>query len=225
MQLIGHAIRVLAVHLSWHLLTVVAEIRQAGSTDLQALVAVSEKRRVLLEKLEEFAVGNGTNAAEGVKRVVSWSSGVKQSEPGSLKFALLQALTVLLDIYLIAHTISAPSGDPDRLFEELKLEASEELQARCSGYMEAEIERQAELLAEEAEEVESDTPASDDDEGSDTETESSQRGKKRKGKKAGAQKKGKKVFAADKRKRKTAAQIRGALSRSSCFAVKDYSDE
>lgn len=132
----------------------------------------------------------------------------------------MQALTVLLDIYLIAHTISAPSGDPDRLFEELKLEASEELQARCSGYMEAEIERQAELLAEEAEEVESDTPASDEDEGSDTETESSQRGKKRKGKKAGGQKKGKKVVAADKRKRKTAAQIRGALSRSSCFAVK-----
>lgn len=185
--LIGHAVRVLAVHLSWHLLTVVAEFRQAGSTDLQALVAVSEKRRVLLEKLEEFAVGNGTNAAEGVKRV---------------------ALTVLLDIYLIAHTISAPSGDPDRLFEELKLEASEELQVRCSGYMEAEIERQAELLAEEAEEVESDTPASNDNEGSDTETESSQRGRKRKGKKAGGQKKGKKVVATDKRKRKTAAQIR-----------------
>ncbi|GAA5879860.1 hypothetical protein JCM3774_002262 [Rhodotorula dairenensis] len=185
--LVAHAIRVLAVHLSWHLLTVVAEIRQAGSTDLQALVAVSEKRRVLLEKLEEFAVGNGTNAAEGVKRV---------------------ALTVLLDIYLIAHTISAPSSDPEQLFEELKLDASDELQARCSGYIEAEIERHAELLAEEVEQPDSDSPASEEEDGSDTETESSQRSRKGKGKKA-VQKKSKKAAApADKRKRKTAAQIR-----------------
>ncbi|GAA5978615.1 hypothetical protein JCM10908_004424 [Rhodotorula pacifica] len=189
-QLVGHAIRVLAVHLSWHLLTVVAEIRQAGSTDLQALVAVSEKRRTLLEKLEEFAVGNGTNAAEGVKRV---------------------ALTVLLDIYLIAHTISAPSSDPDRLFEELKLEATDELQARCSGYIEAEIERHAEMLAEEADEVDSDSPASEEDEDSDTETESTQRSKKGKGKKGG--KKAKKVVAADERKRKSAAQIRAEVAK------------
>jgi hypothetical protein len=52
----------------------VADELQDGRGSARSAVAVSEKRRVLLEKLEEFAVGNGTNAAEGVKRVVSWSS-------------------------------------------------------------------------------------------------------------------------------------------------------
>lgn len=68
--MVEHAINVLAGHLTWQLCTVALEARQAEKTDLAAIIAVSERRRTFLDKLEEYAVGNETNACEGVKQVV-----------------------------------------------------------------------------------------------------------------------------------------------------------
>ncbi|BGP05787.1 cohesin complex subunit [Rhodotorula toruloides] len=194
-RMVEHAINVLAGHLTWQLCTVALEARQAEKTDLAAIIAVSERRRTLLDKLEEYAVGNETNACEGVKQV---------------------SLAFTLDIYTMTRQLTSADADPNGLLSELKLAPSDELQARCAGYIEAQIERYAEALADERDEDKDETqrePDSDEDaSGSDTETEErsqSQRGKKGKGKKAAA-KKGKKAAPKkqDKRRRKTAAQIR-----------------
>ncbi|PRQ73544.1 hypothetical protein AAT19DRAFT_15111 [Rhodotorula toruloides] len=194
-RMVEHAINVLAGHLTWQLCTVALEARQAEKTDLAAIIAVSERRRTFLDKLEEYAVGNETNACEGVKQV---------------------SLAFVLDIYTMTRQLTSADADPNGLLSELKLALSDELQARCAGYIEAQIERYAEALADERDEDKDETqrePDSDEDaSGSDTETEErsqSQRGKKGKGKKAAA-KKGKKAAPKkqDKRRRKTAAQIR-----------------
>lgn len=128
-----------------------------------------------------------------------------------------QALAVLLDIYLIAHTITSAEADPNKLLEELKLTASEELQARCAGYIEAEVERHAELLAEQVDEDGDASPgdrANDDEEssGSDTETESNQRNKKKKAKGKGKKGKGNAdAPAVGQFKLRSASQLRGDL--------------
>ncbi|GAA6029512.1 hypothetical protein JCM8097_003715 [Rhodosporidiobolus ruineniae] len=193
--LIEHAVNILCTHLVWHLQSVAVETRQAGQAELGAVLNVKDKRQQLLDKLEEFAVGNETNAAEPVKQV---------------------ALAFLLDIYTISRQLTSPVYDPDGHLSELKLSASDELQARIAGYVEAEMERYAEQLAEaDAEEEEEDEEEQSEDErsGSETETEeslrrASQKSKKGKGKKA-AKGKGKKAAKKqDKRRRKSAAQIR-----------------
>lgn len=156
---------------------------------------------------------------------MSTPSGLLRSHrSGSLTSTHAQALTFLLDLHTISHTITMPSADPDNLLSELKLTPSDELQARCAGYVEAEIERYAESLREAEEEEQDPTQreaASDDDasSGSETETERSQGRSQRakgKGKKKAPAKKGKGKQAApkkaEKRRRKTAAQIRGESS-------------
>ncbi|GAA6003229.1 hypothetical protein JCM10207_001811 [Rhodosporidiobolus poonsookiae] len=214
--MVEHALRVLNTHVVWSLQALVLETRQAGSADLPAVLAFKDRRQSLLDKLEDFAVGNDTNAVEGVKQV---------------------ALAALLDLHTISRHLTSPGLDPDKLLSDLKLEASDELQARCAGYVEAEIERYADQLLDAAAEAQDDgaeeSDAEEDDEaeqsGSETETEEtaaiarsqsqSQRGRKGKGKKAAAKGKGKKGKAAkgkgkkganviEKRKKRTPAQIR-----------------
>lgn len=68
--MVEHALEVLGTHLVWQLQAVVVETHQAGSADVASVLTVAERRQSFLDKLEEFAVGNETNAAEGVKQVV-----------------------------------------------------------------------------------------------------------------------------------------------------------
>lgn len=212
--MVEHAIQVLGTHLVWQLQAVAVETVQAETADLPAIISVSERRRSLLDKLEEYAVGNETNAAEGVKQVVRtvpYSSNVCGTH------TLPQSLAFLLDVHTISRQLTSPRFDPSKLLDDLKLVASEQLQARCAGYIEAELERYAEVLADEADEEKDETQreadSEDEDSGSETETDGrsqSQRGKKGKGKKKAPAKKGKKAAPKkqDKRRRKTAAQIR-----------------
>ncbi|GAA5922470.1 hypothetical protein JCM3775_005740 [Rhodotorula graminis] len=198
--MVEHAINLLGGHICWQIRAVKDETTASGKADLPTILAVSERRQSLLDRLEEYAVGGETNASEGVKQA---------------------ALDVLLDIYMISHVVATPASDPDGLLADLKLVATDELQARCAGFVEAEIERYAETLREADEEEQDATQreeGSDDgasSSGSETETERSQgrsqRGKG-KGKKAAAGRKGKGKQAAlkkvEKRRRKTVAQVR-----------------
>jgi cohesin complex subunit SA-1/2 len=68
--MVEHALEVLGMHLIWQLQSVVVETHQAKTADLGSVLNVAERRQSFLDKLEEFAVGNETNAAEGVKQVV-----------------------------------------------------------------------------------------------------------------------------------------------------------
>ncbi|GAA5890955.1 hypothetical protein JCM8208_003106 [Rhodotorula glutinis] len=198
--MVEQAIGLLGGHICWQMRAVKDETTASGKADLPTILAVSERRQSLLDRLEEYAVGGETNASEGVKQA---------------------ALNILLTIYMISHLVVTPTSDPDGLLADLKLVASDELQARCAGFVEAEVERYAETIREADEEEQGATQreeGSDDgasSSGSETETERSQgrsqRGKG-KGKKAVAGKKGKGKEAApkkvEKRRRKTAAQIR-----------------
>ncbi|GAA5939798.1 hypothetical protein JCM10213_007796 [Rhodosporidiobolus nylandii] len=200
--MIEHALNVLGTHLIWQLQSLAVETRQAGSADVGALVVVQERRQALLERMEEFAVGNETNAAEGVKQV---------------------ALAFLLNIYSISRQLTSSAIDPEGHLSDLKLTASDELQARCAGYVEAEIERYAEQLAEAAaeaaakaaaEKAEEERENEQEESGSETETEETARSRQKKkgkgkGKKA-AKGKGKEAppKKPEKRKKKSAAQLR-----------------
>ncbi|GAA5954369.1 hypothetical protein JCM3765_004438 [Sporobolomyces pararoseus] len=196
-EMIEHALSVLGLHVSWQLQTVALESRESGAVELLTLDSISSRRNALLEKCEEFAVGNETNAVEGVKEV---------------------ALSVLLDIHFASAAITSAHNDPDKHLASLRLECSQELQARCSGYVEAEIERFAEKLAEEREadqdEADEDEDDENEDSGSDTEMEeSAKRNKKKKKSAKGKGKKGAEGKKPEKRKEKTPAAIRAENAR------------
>lgn len=104
---------------------------------------------------------------------------------------------------MFSAALTTPERDPNGRLADLQLECSDELQARCAGFIEAEIERYGETLAE--------LTAGEVEEGSDTEMEeedSDDEGakKKRKGK-AEAKSKSKK----DKTPKKPAVNVRGAF--------------
>ncbi|GAA5919670.1 hypothetical protein JCM1841_005220 [Sporobolomyces salmonicolor] len=183
-RMIEHALAILGTELIWQLQAVAVDVREADAVELGVVVALSERRQALLNRAEEFAVGNETNAAESVKQV---------------------AFGLLLDLYVISQSITSSQIDPNCRLSELGLTCSDELQARCAGYIEAEIERYHERLAEEREEEQE--ADEDEDEGSETEQEESAASqKKRKGNKAA---KGKKPPPKkDKRKQKSAATVR-----------------
>jgi cohesin complex subunit SA-1/2 len=69
--MVAHALSVLGLHLSWQLQIIALEAREGGAVEDLAVDNISARRTAVLEKSEEFAVGNETNAVEGVKEVVS----------------------------------------------------------------------------------------------------------------------------------------------------------
>ncbi|GAA6060152.1 hypothetical protein JCM10212_001449 [Sporobolomyces blumeae] len=189
--MVEHALSILGTHLIWQLQVVALEAREAGAIDALTIDDLAARRKALLEKAEEFAVGTETNAVEAVKAI---------------------ALGLLLDVHVVSGSVTSAQFDPDKKLANLRLECSEELQARCSGYVEAEIERYAEQLAAEKEEDGEGDEAEGGDSGSDTEMEESAKRSKKKGKKNG---KGAKAATKEKekRKRKTPEALRLENSR------------
>ncbi|KAF5348797.1 hypothetical protein D9756_009780 [Leucocoprinus leucothites] len=107
---------------------------------------VKQQRDSLVEKLFEFAIGTQSNTAEGVKRA---------------------AFKYLLDLYVLF----APTQlNPDLEFvqteetDPMSLTLDDETQYRCAGYIQAEIERFAELLEEDAARAETPSKRGSDDE-------------------------------------------------------------
>ena len=67
--MIQHALNVLGAHLTWSMQKIAAK-DQEDALDGLDLAAIVERRRALMEKLEEFSVGGNSNAVEGVKQAV-----------------------------------------------------------------------------------------------------------------------------------------------------------
>ncbi|KAK4048718.1 cohesin complex subunit [Microbotryomycetes sp. JL221] len=183
--MVGHAIGILGTHFVWHLSTFMKENHKADAIDQEALNALVESRDKLDAKLESIAVGSSTNAAESVKQT---------------------ALSTLLDLYVLCDSVSSPARDPDGQLVDLRQEMSDELQARCAGFIEAEIERYSEELASTREEddEEAQSGTAEDDEGSDTDT------GKRKSKKKSQKKAAKQSKDAGMPKRKSAKEVQEA---------------
>lgn len=84
-------------------------------------------RDALAERLTQFAVGTQSNAVEGVKR---------------------SAFQCLLNLYILFQPIrSAEEGATSK--QPIPMELSDELQLRCAGFIQAEVERYVDLLDEE----------------------------------------------------------------------------
>lgn len=120
----------------------------------------------------------------------------------------MQALVLLLDIHIVCDSL--PS-EPNGRFANLETELSDELQARCAGFVEAQIELYGEIVADNADpevEVEPVEVEDDEEEDSDDNMAEKRRKKKANSKRADARKanKGKDKAAPA----KTPAEVRAA---------------
>ncbi|KAF8153202.1 hypothetical protein B0H34DRAFT_800432 [Crassisporium funariophilum] len=144
--MIEQALHVLTLHILWKTKGLTAD-DDPTPEDIRYKEVLTEQRDSLLEKLEEYAVGTQSNTVEGVKRA---------------------AFKHLLDIHVLfsaTHAFSA-SGAP-LATASLKLKMDDEVQYRCAGYIQAEIERYADFLDDEDDDDEaekSDANGSSDEE-------------------------------------------------------------
>ncbi|KAG7442823.1 uncharacterized protein BT62DRAFT_935557 [Guyanagaster necrorhizus] len=116
------------------------EVRHAENLVLQ--------REVLLEKLMEYSIGTDSNTVEGVQRT---------------------AFKNLLDLHVLFSATQTVAADGSQLSTAtVALTMDDEAQYRCAGYVQAEIERYAEI-AQGAEEEDKSDDGSDVDSGDDNE--------------------------------------------------------
>lgn len=71
LQMVEHGLSILAVNFMWQLRSTAAAIASADQPDYAALASLTAHRTKLSERLEEFSVGQNSNAAERVKQAVS----------------------------------------------------------------------------------------------------------------------------------------------------------
>ena len=76
----------------------------------------------------------------------------------------------MLDIHVLCNSVSSAARDPDGQFADLRRTCSDELQARCAGFIEAEIDRYRDELQSQREVVNDDAEPEQDDSGSETDT-------------------------------------------------------
>lgn len=123
---------------------------------------------------------------------------------------------MLLDLHVLCTAATSPKRDPDGQLADLRLPCSDELQARCAGSIEAEIERHSDELAalREAEQADEEVEQSDAEEEEEDSDDGAVARKKKKTSKAAKAKKGKgaKKPQDDVPKKKSAGAIRGALT-------------
>ncbi|OCB88288.1 hypothetical protein A7U60_g4590 [Sanghuangporus baumii] len=161
--MVERALQVLSLHIIWKAKHF---IRAQDSSDREQLQeALREQRDVLLEKLTEYAVGTQSNTLLGVRRA---------------------AFQNLLTLYTLFSANSEGVEQIDTPLAPLALSMGDEMQYRCAGFVQAEIERYAE-------ELEGDRPTrhEESDAGSDSDTDNAPETSEKKTR--GAKGKGKKV--------------------------------
>ncbi|KAI8989117.1 hypothetical protein BD414DRAFT_486064 [Trametes punicea] len=142
--MVDRALQLLTLHIMWKARGLPAGT-EFTAEEIQFRDKLQEERDSLLEKLVEFAVGTQSNTVEGVRR------------------AAFQNLLTLHILFCPSETI-LPDGT--RLpTAALPLSLDDEVQYRCAGFVQAEIERYAEEIAEApAEEGEGDSESDEEDE-------------------------------------------------------------
>ncbi|KXN89772.1 Cohesin subunit psc3 [Leucoagaricus sp. SymC.cos] len=132
--MVEQALHVLTLHVIWKSkdLTRVQPGKEFTPDEEKVRDVVKQQRDSLVEKLFEFAIGTQSNTAEGVRRA---------------------AFKYLLDLHILfAPTQLVPDlefGSVEEV-DPMSLKLDDETQYRCAGYIQAEIERFAELLEEDA---------------------------------------------------------------------------
>ncbi|KAI1786918.1 hypothetical protein LXA43DRAFT_975514 [Ganoderma leucocontextum] len=158
--MVDRALQLLTLHIMWKARSLPAAV-ELSPDEIQFRDKLKEERESLLEKLVEFAVGTQSNTVEVVRR------------------AAFQGL-LTLHILFCATEITAPDGS--RLATAaLPLSLDDEVQYRCAGFVQAEIERYSEEITEEHPEDHR-SSEEEDDEGEEPEPEEQPKGKKGRGK-------------------------------------------
>jgi cohesin complex subunit SA-1/2 len=139
--MVENALRFMTTHVIWkaqHLSTQSVP----GSQDGSYRETLLEQRGMLIDKVTEFALGTRSNTSEDVKREVYYPY---------LHIPLILIITQAFQTLMTLHVLFAP-GQPiveneDEMEESgLALHLSDETQSRCTGFIQAEIERFAERL-------------------------------------------------------------------------------
>ncbi|EAU84056.2 cohesin subunit [Coprinopsis cinerea okayama7 len=125
--MVEQALNVLTLHMYWKAKgLLVATDPNAEENPYKEVL--QEQRESLIDKLKEYAVGNQSNTVDGVKRA---------------------AFKHLLNLHILftPDQPPLPDGSPSPL-STVGLMLDDEMQYRCTGYIQAEIERYAEYLQE-----------------------------------------------------------------------------
>ncbi|KAG6835657.1 hypothetical protein H0H93_016057 [Arthromyces matolae] len=123
--MIEQALQVLSLHLIWK-----SKFLNYGAEptpdDVRFQETLVTQRESLLEKLVEYAVGTQSNTADSVKRA---------------------AFKNLLDLHVLfaPRATHEPDGNPSSLAS-ISITLDDEIQYRCAGYVQAEIEQYADFL-------------------------------------------------------------------------------
>jgi cohesin complex subunit SA-1/2 len=106
--------------------------------------SLREQRDILLEKLLEFAVGTQSNALQATKRAVRV---LVSSLLACLILKVKQAFQNLMNLHVLFSSSEAVHPDGQEFpLARLSLSMDDEVQYRCAGFVQAEIERYAEEL-------------------------------------------------------------------------------
>ncbi|EIN14604.1 hypothetical protein PUNSTDRAFT_140847 [Punctularia strigosozonata HHB-11173 SS5] len=140
--MVSSALEVLSFHVMWksRRLTTADEPTPEDVTFKEAL---ETQRNMLVEKLLEYAVGTQSNTAELVKRT---------------------AFTWLLNIHNLFHPAGPDATGLRLALGSMALPMEDEVQYRCAGYIQAEIERYAEDIEGDGDSDEEESDKSDDEE-------------------------------------------------------------
>ncbi|KAF9011840.1 hypothetical protein BDQ17DRAFT_1396897 [Cyathus striatus] len=139
--MVEQALNVLRLHVLWKAKGLSVE-NDSSPEDIRFREVLVEQRDTLLEKLIEYAVGTQSNTVEGVRRA---------------------AFKYLLDLHVLFCASERLTADGRQLpTATIALSMADELQYRCAGYIQAEIERYAELTGENADPKPNDENSDDD---------------------------------------------------------------
>ncbi|GBE83439.1 hypothetical protein SCP_0504880 [Sparassis crispa] len=127
-SMIDRALQVLTLHIIWKARGLTAPDVEQSPEEARFTERLREQRESLLEKLVEFAVGTQSNTSEGVRRA---------------------AFQNLMHLHTLFYPGASIAPDGSRLpTASLPLELGDEVQYRCAGFVQAEIEHYAEQLEE-----------------------------------------------------------------------------
>ena len=139
--MIDHGLSLLTLYIMWKARGLTAATDPTPE-EVSYRDKLKECRDSLVDRLIEFAAGTQSNTSDGVRRAVGGLLPVSPGRPCANTYS--QAFQNLMNLHIL---FSPSQGDGNALpTAALALKLSEEVQARCTGFVQAEIERYAEEL-------------------------------------------------------------------------------
>ena len=134
--MITQAIHLLTLHLMWKAQALTSN-PDPSADEIKFRETLREQRTFLLEKVTEYAIGTQSNTIDGVKRAVKC---ILKSSALHCSFCL-QAFHSLINLHILFCPSRTTTPDGGLLpTASLALTLDDEVQYRCAGFIQAEIE-------------------------------------------------------------------------------------